>query len=208
MKHILVHGLGQNANNWKTVVSLMKNPENVLCPDLYELLDSQKFSYDILYKVFAEYCNSIPGKICICGLSLGGILSINYVIDIPDKVESLILIGTQYKMPKTMLKLQNIIMRILPEKYTGNSIISKENMIGLTKSMYAINFENKLEKIKCKTLILCGENDNANRKASIELSNKIEDAKIEIIEGAGHEVNKDRPELLAERIEYFYNNKV
>ena len=38
----------------------------------------------------------------------------NYAIDHPDKVNSLILIAAQYKMPKKLLSIQNTIFRFMP----------------------------------------------------------------------------------------------
>ncbi len=47
----------------------------------------------------------------LCGISLGGILALNYVLDFPDKVKSLVLIGISHKVPKVMFSIQNIIFR-------------------------------------------------------------------------------------------------
>ena len=37
--------------------------------------------------------------ICLCGLSLGGVLALNYAIEHPEKIKGMVLIATQYKMP-------------------------------------------------------------------------------------------------------------
>ncbi|MFR5555446.1 MAG: alpha/beta fold hydrolase [Coprococcus sp.] len=38
----------------------------------------------------------------LCGLSLGGILALQYALEHPQKVASVVLIGTQYTMPKRL----------------------------------------------------------------------------------------------------------
>lgn len=46
--------------------------------------------------------------------SLGAVLTLNYAIDHPDKVKALVLIAAQYKMPKKLLKVQNMLFHLMP----------------------------------------------------------------------------------------------
>ena len=116
MKKILIHGLGHKAASWDKVISYMNNDKDILCPNLSTILNGKEASYDNLYSSFVEYCNEIDGKIDLCGLSLGGILALNYAIDYPNKVEKLVLIGTPYRVPKVMFSIQNVIFKFLPKK--------------------------------------------------------------------------------------------
>lgn len=45
-------------------------------------------------------CDKFDEPIDWCGLSLGGVLALNYAIERPDKVKSLVLIATPYMIPK------------------------------------------------------------------------------------------------------------
>jgi len=63
------------------------------------------------HSVFVKYCNEFDGQIHLCGLSLGGILALNFALDFPQKVKTLVLIGTPYKVPKVAFSFQNIIFR-------------------------------------------------------------------------------------------------
>ena len=81
----------------------------------------------------------------------------------------------------------------------------KSDFIGLSKSMVNLDFSNSLNKISCPALVLCGEKDRVNKKASIQLAKNIL-AKYKEIEHAGHEVNIQEPELLAAAIEEFYKD--
>ena len=114
MKLILIHGSGHKAKSWDKMISYMENKKDILNPDLSTILNGKDASYNNLYAQFVEYCNKIDGKINLCGLSLGGILALNYTLEFPEKVNSLILIGTPYKVPKVMLSIQNIIFNFLP----------------------------------------------------------------------------------------------
>ena len=62
----------------------------------------------------------------------------------------------------------------------------------------------ELDSIKCPVLILCGENDTANKKASAELKELLPDARLQIIENSGHEVNTDAPRELARALTEFF----
>ena len=109
MINILVHGLGQNESSWDKVKELLEeNKVEVETPNLFNLAKNYQLSYENLYKIFADYCNSFKEKLNIVGLSLGGILAIDYVNEYPEKVNSIILSGTPYEIPKSIITIQNI----------------------------------------------------------------------------------------------------
>jgi len=207
MQHILIHGLGglgQASSSWQSTISCLKNPKSVKCPDLWTPLSGKALTYANVYEGFADYCNGISGKLNLCGLSLGGVLALNYAIEHPDKVQSLVLIGAQHKMPKSLLNLQNIIFGLMPSRFFAKTGMKKSDIIALTTSMMDLNFSAQLKTISCKTLIACGEKDYANKKASIKLQQGIPNAEITFIAGAGHEVNLDEPEKLAAALNAFW----
>lgn len=96
MTKVFIHGSGHKGSSWNEVVKNMHNNKDILCPDLSTILSGKEASYSLLYSSFVEYCNGIEGKIDLCGLSLGGILALNYAIEYPGKVKSLVLIGTPH----------------------------------------------------------------------------------------------------------------
>ena len=140
----------------------------------------------------------------LCGLSLGGILALNYALDFPDKVNSLILIGTPHKVPKIMFSIQNIIFKFLPKSFFETMAFDKKDTFILGNSMKKLDFSNRVSKIKCKTLIICGEKDNANIKSAYYLSENIKDSKLEIIKNTGHVINEENPKELAMLINDFW----
>lgn len=206
MINILVHGLGQNEKSWDQVKANLDNQIKVECPNLFELVKNYEINYENMYQAFLDYCNSFNEKVNLCGLSLGGLLAIDYAVDYPDKVNSLILIGTPYEVPKKLLKIQNFIFKIMPKKTLENMGISKNNFINLTKSMTDIEIKSKLKGIKCNTLILCGKKDNANIERAKQLKNHIEKSELIIIENSAHEVNVENPIELSNIIKKKINN--
>ncbi|HJJ16161.1 MAG TPA: alpha/beta hydrolase [Clostridiaceae bacterium] len=198
MIDILVHGLGQNETSWNEVKNqLNNNGINVETPNLFSIVKNYQVNYENMYKTFADYCNSFKEKLNLCGLSLGGILSIDYAIEYPEKVNSIILIGTTYEIPKRMFKLQNFIFKFMPKSTFENMGIKKNDFINLTNSMEDLDIKSKVDNIKCPALILCGEKDNVNMESAKQLNRNIKESKLEIIKNAGHEVNTESPKELA-----------
>mgnify|MGYP004553419333 CR=1 FL=1 len=134
-------------------------------------------------------------------LSLGAVLALNYAIDFPDKVSSLILIAPQYNMPKFLLKVQNMLFKFMPESKFKDIGLKKKDFITLTNSMMDINFTNSLNNVNCPAVIICGEKDNVNKKAAIKLARELPNAKLSTIVNSGHEVNVDNPQGLAHAME-------
>jgi len=206
MAYILIHGSGQKVTSWNETISYMKNDrEEMLCPNLFSILDGKDASYSNLYSSFVEYCNNINGPIHLCGLSLGGILALNYALDFPENVNTLVLVGTPHKIPKIMFNIQNIIFRILPKSVFENMEFSKKDIFVLGNSMKKLNFNNMLQNITCSTLIICGKKDGMNIKSAHYLKENIKNAKIKIIENTGHVVNEENPKILAKELNEFYN---
>lgn len=203
---ILIHGSGHKAASWDKVISYMNNDKDILCPNLSTILNGKEASYDNLYSSFVEYCNKIDGKIDLCGLSLGGILALNYAIDYPNKIDKLILIGTPHKVPKVMFSIQNVIFKFLPKKLFETMAFNKKDTFVLGNTMKKLDFSNRVQNVKCPTLVICGEKDSANIRSADYLAENIENAKLEIMKNTGHIINEESPEELAKTLTEFWKD--
>lgn len=201
---ILVHGSGHKATSWNTTISYMTNSENIVCPNLSSILKGKKASYENLYSSFVKYCNDIDGQIHLCGLSLGGILALNFALDFPQKVKTLVLIGTPYKVPKVAFSFQNMIFRFLPKSIFETMAFDKKDTFALGNTMKNLDFSDRVKSIKCPTLILCGKKDSANIKSAHYLAEHIKSAELKIIEDTGHVVNEENPKTLADILNEYY----
>ena len=201
---IFVHGSGHKATSWEKTISYMTNNEDIVCPNLSSILEGKEASYENLYSSFVKYCNEFDGQIHLCGLSLGGILALNFALDFPQKVKTLDLIGTPYKVPKVAFSFQNIIFRFLPKSIFETMAFDKKNTFALGDTMKNLDFSDRVKNIKCPTLILCGKKDSANMKSADYLSQSIRSAELKIIENTGHVVNEENPKALADILNEYY----
>lgn len=204
MNYILLHGLGQTSSSWDETIQTLNEDWNIFCPGLSDWILGKQPCYDTLYKIFENYCEQFDDTLCLVGLSLGGILAMQYSIEHPEKVKSLVLIGTQYKMPKRLLKLQNVLFHLMPDSEFSKLGFQKSDFISLCKSMIDLDFSHHLKDIRCKVLVVCGEKDKVNKSASLQLAELIPDAEFITILGAGHEVNIDCPFQLGEKLNNFF----
>ena len=204
MKYILLHGMGQNASSWNETISFLPNTSEIVCPELSDFFSEGNCYYSKMYTAFCDDCNNFSEPLNLCGLSLGAVLALNYAIDYPRRVKSLILIAPQYDMPKFLLKVQNVLFKSMPESQFKDIGLTKKDFITLTNSMADMDFTSGLEKVSCPVLVLCGEKDNVNKKAAVKVAEKLSKAKFSTIENSGHEVNIDNPNGLAKAMKELY----
>lgn len=206
MKKIFIHGLGQSPSSWDKTVSQLKYSEDIICPDLADMLHGREVCYQSLYDEFSDMCSKFDDFLDLCGLSLGAVLALNYSIDHPEKINSLVLIAAQYKMPKGLLKFQNILFRFMPDSMFKSIGFKKTDFIGLCKTMSELDFSGFVRNISCPVLVAYGEKDNANKKASMNLADILENSELKVVSDSGHEVNIDAPEKLSALLNDFYDS--
>ena len=201
MKYLFFHGMGQNASSWDKAISFLPTNTETVCPELSDFFTEGNCYYSKMYSSFCEYCNNFSEPLNMCGLSLGAVLALNYAIDFPQRVKSLILIAPQYDMPKFLLKVQNVLFKFMPESQFKDIGLTKKDFITLTNSMADMDFTSGLENVSCPVLVLCGEKDKVNKKAAIKIAEKLSRAKFSTIDNSGHEVNINNPKGLVKAME-------
>ena len=112
MKTVLLHGLGQTAQDWKEVVRQLST-FHVECPELFSATGDEISYFRILADLERQYAN-VTEPLRICGLSLGALLALDFAIRHGNRVASLVLIGAQYKVPTFLINFQNILFRCMP----------------------------------------------------------------------------------------------
>ena len=209
MKYVFIHGMSQKPSSWDQVISNLQEKESfyILCPDWWSLLNGKEATYENIYNSFVDYINNHNSEkipLNLCGLSFGGVLALNYALDFPEKVNSLVLIGSLYEFSEKLVKSQNTMFKIMPTSAFKKMGLVKKDMITLNKSFIDLDFTQKLMNISCPTLILCGENDRKMfKEAANYLNENIPNSQFAFIKDAGHNVNTENPKELALKIDKF-----
>lgn len=203
MPIVFLHGLGQKPEDWNPVVNRLAKGSQALCPNLYAL-ERDGDDYPALYGAFEQYCDGLEGPLNLCGLSLGGVLALQYAAEHPERVSSLALIGARASMPSGLLAIQNLMFRLMPAENFRKIGMEKQAVIKLCASMAELDLRPVLEQITCPALVLCGEKDRANRRAAEELGRMLPNGETRLIAEGGHEANKDAPEALSVLLTDFY----
>lgn len=203
MPIVFLHGLGQKPEDWNPVVNRLPKGSQALCPNLYAL-ERDGEDYPALYGAFEQYCDGLEGLLDLCGLSLGGVLALQYAAEHPERVNSLALIGARASMPGGLLAIQSLMFRLTPAENFRKIGMEKQAVIKLCASMAELDLRPVLEQITCPALVLCGEKDRANRRAAEELGRMLPNGEVRLIAEGGHEANKDAPEALSVLLTDFY----
>ncbi len=195
MKIVFLHGLGQTSKDWDETIKRSSDLD-ADCPELFSLAKTDMSYPRILKGLERRYADEAE-PFRICGISLGAMLALDYAIRHGDQVNSLILIGVQYKSPSLLIGFQNVLFRCMPQKAFESMGLPKNDVIKLTCSMRALDFSASLKEIVCPVDIVCGERDTANLKAAKKLSELLLQANLHFVPGAGHEVNRCAPKAIA-----------
>lgn len=206
MKYLYLHGLGQKPDSWDRTIKETKVSGSSISLSLAEMSEGKDVTYKELYSAFSEVCGKEDEEIVLCGLSLGAVLALNYAIDHPDKTKALVLIAAQYKMPEKLLKFQNVLFRLMPNSMFKQIGFKKADVISLCGTMAKLDFTDSLHNVSCPVLIVCGEKDHANKKASKELTRYLSKSFFYELLKTGHEVNIEAPEEIAIVLQKFYDN--
>lgn len=159
-------------------------------------------------------------KAHVCGLSLGGVVAIAMAALEPDACVSLILADTFASHPdgqgiydrsvaaastgslRPLAETRTDVLLAQPADPTVRSEVI-ETMSAIAPAAYVIGAEavwlarqeDRAHDIRCPVLVLCGEADRVTPPAlSTSLVKMIPGARMELVEGAGHLANLERPD--------------
>lgn len=93
----------------------------------------------------------------------------------------------------------------MPEEAFMGLGMKKNDFINLVNTTYDVDIPSNVNEIKCKTLIVCGENDAINLDSSKIIHNIIQNSELSIVNNAGHTVNTDNPDELSKVLHKFLN---
>lgn len=204
-KLVLLHGLGQTGADWYGVTNNLKQDYMII--DFFTNLDTDsEVTLESIYLEVSKKLDELTEPFYLCGLSLGGLLTLMYITrKRNDNLKGIIVSGAIYKsIPNWLSIFQSFVFKIMPKSNFQSMGLSKKQVINLMKSV-DINLETDLAKVELPSLIICGEKDRINMKSSKEINKLIKNSNLQIIDNAGHEINKEQPLKFAEVLNNFIN---
>jgi 3-oxoadipate enol-lactonase len=220
---VLLHALGMGAWMWRPQLPLLSNHYHILAPNLPGFGGegaSRQFSMESAAQAVIDLVlANESGPTHICGLSLGALVALQVYQAAPGLVRSLILSGGQVHPNRLLMKIQELVVSLLPERALTLDVpkqawqhhpelvaeakatarlSSKRSTLSALNAIAAIDFRRLLPTISVPTLVLCGTKDRANLPASRQMGAAIPHAELQIIPDVGHIWNLEKPDLFGE----------
>lgn len=156
-------------------------------------------------------------RVHLCGLSMGGHISLQAAIHDPERVLSLILIGTPYTntynwYEKLFVPINRFSSRFIPMRWLAKiqartlSTFNKDNKAYIENVVSAMSLTDwvrlwaavsrmesgdQLAEVKCPTLILQGDHDHMIKRQQADLARQLANARLMTIKDAHHATNLD-----------------
>jgi pimeloyl-ACP methyl ester carboxylesterase len=228
---IFTHGASWNHLQWRKQVDFLSGQYQVITWDVrghgHSTLpdgpvDSEDFSADLI----ALMDNLNLDNAIICGLSMGGHISLQTAIRYPDRVKGLILMGTPCSntfnlYEKVFVPVNRFSSRLIPLQTSGEiqakmlskfnpdnyqyiteafSMLSRENWNRVWDAVTRMESKNDLHKVKCPTLLLIGEHDSMTKYQQDYIHQHIVGSELRVIANAHHGTNLDNPSAVNQAI--------
>ena len=218
---VFIHGLLDNLLYWEFLATCLKDDFQIIRFDLRGHGESELGSGEITIDAYAEDLNGLLedlkiSNVNLIGFSLGGAIAQQFTIKYPNRVDSLVLMSSFYKLDQYSLDVVNRFKKtlsigfdefydyILPlvlcpdviEKNREELEIIKQltsktaNVDALIKAVDVclnFNIENDISKIHVPALVLAGRFDGIfTLESYVDLQNQIENSKLIVFDNAKH----------------------
>ena len=240
---LLLHGLGWDHSLWNPTIERFAPHHRMIAADTrgHGLTDKPDGPYDM--EMFARDFSALADalqltKLCVIGLSQGGMVAQNFALLRPDLVSALVLVSTSCKSHPSLR--DNMEARIAamdkagPEaaaKIAAESIFSpgwrQANAAALarfyewraampmaplnaaTRALYDFNLSGELPNIAVPTLVIAGEEDVLTKpEGMVEIAALIPGAEYRAVPSTGHMIPVEQPEALTALLSGFLNTHV
>lgn len=199
---LFLHGLGETPQAWNGVINEFESID-ALTPTVFDQPSGTPWS---LHERTDELAASLNDPVDVVGLYLGAVMGLDLAIRHPHMVRSLFLSAPQARSPKALMRIQSVLMRVLPERLVCPPQISKQQLLEILRQISAIDFEPELGNITVPTTIACGSKDRANLPAARTISQQIPHARLIVVPDAGHQWHQSMPTQFAHELKVHWNS--
>ena len=218
---VFIHGLSDNLLYWEFLANNLKHDHHILRVDLRGHGESELGNEEITIDTYVNDLNNLLeeleiSEVNLIGFSLGGAVALDFAIKYPQKVDSIVLMSSFYKVDEglksTLNQLKNSLNvgfeefydNILPMVLCPDVIDDNNEELELLKDIASqnanieayikavdvclnFNVEKEVSQINVPTLILAGKYDDISTlDMQKELHNKLENSKLIVFDNAKH----------------------
>lgn len=196
---VFLHGIGTGPQSWEAQIAGLPPGYTGFAPAIAGTADGDP-SFT-LERAAADVVRRLDDRgadvVHVCGLSLGAMVAVQLTVDHPERVASLVLSGGQVRPPRALMAAQSVLMRLLPARLVAPDGTSKARVIAVLHEVARMDFRARLAGITVPTLVVCGSKDLPNLPAARALAAGIPGARLQIIDGARHEINTEDPDAFS-----------
>jgi pimeloyl-ACP methyl ester carboxylesterase len=218
---VFLHGAGTTALSWILQIKNLANKANIIVPDLPGHGKSKGPGMNTVHdyaKSIAQLIDALDiGKCVIIGTSMGGAIAQELLVNYADKCTAGILLNTGAKLKVLPAIFEAVkkdfkafIIGMSDLLFPANTKIEKvdpslKDMLVINQNIVYSDFlacdsfdiRNKVHKINLPVLVISSKNDIMTPIWYGEyLKNNIKNAKMIVIEGAGHLAQFEKPKVL------------
>ncbi len=193
----LLHGLGQTPQSWQDQVTAMPSGFKAVAPWLKGTRPGRDEEFSVqgaADDVLALLNQHGVEQMSLVGISLGAMVALDAAIRAPENVSHLVLAAGQVNPPKSVMRAQRLVFSLMPAKRLASMGVEKKRFLKALDQAATIDYRSRLKDVTAKTLVLVGAHDKANLAAARDLAAGIPGARLEVIQGAGHQINIEAPQ--------------
>ncbi len=227
---LFVHGAGENAALWRKQVEILGASHSVLAVDLPghgRSGGTEGLSSIAEYAVFlASFVRCLELRpFVLVGKGMGASIALHYAAEHSKRLRGIVLLGADANpsvAEETLIGWKSVMQGRAPQPFSKD-LFSPATSFEIMKKVWteqvrtdprvrfhdlvawsAEDFRERLEDVRPPVLVVAGADDRVvPPSASQELCPRLPNARLEVIEQAGHALEMERPEELAASIEKF-----
>ncbi len=134
----------------------------------------------------------------VCGAGLGAMVALRLAADQPDRVTGLALITRQVRLSPLLMSLPAVVMRLLPATTVERLGAGPDQVIALLNQVRPVDFIPLTPRVVAPVVVICGEHDRINLRASAALARALPHGDFKIIPAAGPDWLTESPLLLTQ----------
>lgn len=203
---VLLHGLGQTPQSWQEQVTHLPSGFKAVAPWLRGLRPGRDEQFTVqgaADDVLAQLNTHGVEQMSLVGVSLGAMVALDAAVRAPDAVSHLVLAAGQVNPPKAAMRVQKLLFRLVPAGRMAAMGVEKRRFLQALDRVCDVDHRARLGEVRARTLVLVGADDRANLPAARALAAGIPGARLEILPGAGAQLNTDAPALFNELVYEF-----